>query len=259
MDALSDIERERELARTALILGIPTAIPYDIVKAEEGYGSVFELLNSKTFAKILIEEPERQDEIIRMDVDLLKKIHATEIDPATMPDMKDVALDWAHFLKEYLPEETYTKLCKLIEDVPDVHHMLHGDYHLKNVMLQDGEPMLIDMDTLCYGHPIFEFASIFNAYQGFSELDHQVIVDFLGITNAKGKEIWEAILHLYFEGKSEEEITAIADKARLIGYTRIMRRLIRRKGLENEQGRKEIENCKQHIIELSKNIDTLQF
>ncbi|MBQ1342290.1 MAG: anti-sigma factor antagonist, partial [Erysipelotrichaceae bacterium] len=29
-DALDDIKRERELARTALILGIPTAIPYDV-------------------------------------------------------------------------------------------------------------------------------------------------------------------------------------------------------------------------------------
>ena len=35
-DSLPDIKRERELARTALILGIPTAIPYDVVKVGEG-------------------------------------------------------------------------------------------------------------------------------------------------------------------------------------------------------------------------------
>ena len=31
-DALADIQHEREVARTALILGIPTAISYDVVK-----------------------------------------------------------------------------------------------------------------------------------------------------------------------------------------------------------------------------------
>ena len=32
-DALADIHRERELARRAFVLGIPTAIPYDVVKS----------------------------------------------------------------------------------------------------------------------------------------------------------------------------------------------------------------------------------
>ncbi|MBR4122086.1 MAG: anti-sigma factor antagonist, partial [Erysipelotrichaceae bacterium] len=76
-DALPDIERERELARTALILGIPTAIPYDIVKVGEGYGSIFELLNAKSFAKLIQDDPGKTDEVIAMSVDLLKKIHGT--------------------------------------------------------------------------------------------------------------------------------------------------------------------------------------
>ena len=50
-DSLPDIKRERELARKAFVLGIPTAIPYDVVKVGDGYGSVFELLNAKSFAK----------------------------------------------------------------------------------------------------------------------------------------------------------------------------------------------------------------
>ena len=43
-DALDDIQHEREVARLALILGIPTAISYDVVKVGDCYGSVFELL-----------------------------------------------------------------------------------------------------------------------------------------------------------------------------------------------------------------------
>ncbi|MBQ7604755.1 MAG: STAS domain-containing protein, partial [Clostridia bacterium] len=60
-DALSDIQHEREVAKLALILGIPTAISYDVVRVGESYGSVFELLNAKSFSKILETEPEKFD------------------------------------------------------------------------------------------------------------------------------------------------------------------------------------------------------
>ena len=258
-DALPDIERERELARTALILGIPTAIPYDIVKIGEGYGSVFELLNAKSFAKLIQDDPGKTDEVIAMSVDLLKKIHGTLVNPDKMPDMKKVAQNWAAFLKDYLPEENFNKLVSLVDAVPEDLHMLHGDYHLKNIMLQDEEVLLIDMDTLCTGHPVFEFASVFNAYQGYSELDHDNMMQFLGIPYETGAHIWEKTLELYFDGRSREEIAEIADKAKLIGYTRNMRRLIRRDVLENEKGRAEVENCKKHILELTVKLDTLTF
>ena len=258
-DALPEIERERELARTALILGIPTAIPYDVVKVGEGYGSVFELLNAKSFAKLIQTDPDSTDQVVAMSVDLLKKIHGTLVKPDKMPPMKAVAQNWAAFLKDYLPEENFNKLVSLVDGVPEDLHMLHGDYHLKNIMLQDGEVLLIDMDTLCTGHPVFEFASIFNAYQGYSELDHDNMLQFLGIPYETGTRIWEKTLELYFDGKSKEEIAEIADKAKLIGYTRNMRRLIRRDALNNEKGRAEVENCKKHILELTEKLDSLVF
>ncbi|MBQ6559937.1 MAG: anti-sigma factor antagonist [Erysipelotrichaceae bacterium] len=258
-DSLPDIKRERELARTALILGIPTAIPYDVVKVGDSYGSVYELLNAKSFCQLIIEDPSRLDEIIGMSVDLLKKIHGTEVDEGVMPDMKEVVLGWADFLKLHLPEEQSSKLRKLVEEVPYDLHMLHGDYHVKNVMLQNDEVLLIDMDTLCTGYPIFEFASIFNAYQGYCELDHQNMLDFLGITFEMGTEIWDKTLRLYFDDKNEEKIQAIADKAKLIGYSRILRRTIRRNGYETEQGKALIDHCKKRIAELLESVDTLLY
>ena len=68
-DALPEINRERELARTAFVLGIPTAIPYDVVRLQNGdYGSVFELLNAKSFAKLLISHEKTLDELVEMSI-----------------------------------------------------------------------------------------------------------------------------------------------------------------------------------------------
>lgn len=258
-DALPDIKRERELARTALILGIPTAIPYDVVKVGNGYGSVFELLNAKSFAKIIISEPEKFDDVVKMSVELLKKIHSTYVKPGLMPRMKDVAVNWVEFLKDYLDADKYDKFIRMVKEVPETDTMLHGDYHIKNVMLQDGEVLLIDMDTLCVGHPIFEFASIFNAYQGYSELDHPNIEKFLGISFEQGKQFWDKTVDLYFDDKTKEEKEEIKKMAMIIGYARNMRRTIRRNGFDTDGGKALIEHCKNRINELLDEVDRLYY
>ena len=259
-DALPDIQRERELARAAFVLGIPTAIPYDVVRIEGGgYGSVFELLNATSFAKLLIRGEKTVDEVAKMSIDLLKLIHSTVVKPGSMPDMKTVALKWASDLKPYLPKEQAEKLYSLIAAVPDDDHMMHGDYHIKNVMLQNGESLLIDMDTICHGHPVFEFASMYNAYVGYAALDHDVVLKFLGIPYEQTTELWRKSLELYLDTTDEKRIKEVEEKAMIVGYTRIMRRTIRRHGFDSEEGRATIEYCKKTLGELLSRTDTLTF
>ena len=258
-DSLPDIKRERELARRAFVLGIPTAIPYDVVKVGEGYGSVFELLNAKSFASLIKAEPEHLDDYIELSVNLLRKIHSTVVRPGDMPDMRDVAIGWAEFLREYLPQDKGEKLVSLVRAVPVDYHMLHGDYHQKNVMMQNGEVLLIDMDTLCHGHPVFELASMFNAYVGFSTLDHSAVEKFLGISYETANTIWSKSLALYLGTDDPARIAEVENKAKLVGYTRLMRRLIRRHGLETEEGRAEVEIYRENILSLLDEIDTLVF
>jgi len=258
-DALPEIHRERELARTAFVSGIPTAIPYDVVRVGKSYGSVFELLNAESYAKLLINGKKTIKEVAEMSVELLKQIHATLVDPDIMPDMKQVALDWVRFLKDYLPADQYDKLYNLVEAVPDDMHMMHGDYHIKNVMLQNGESLLIDMDTLCTGHPIFELASMYNAYCGFSDIDHDNVKEFLGISYEDSTALWHECLKLYLDTDDEARISEVEKKAMLIGYTRILRRTIRRNGLNEPEGQAIIANCKKHIETILKDIDTLVF
>ena len=257
-DSLPDIHRERELAHRAFVLGIPTAIPYDVVKVGQGYGSVFELLNARSLAKLIIAEPDKLDQYVEMYVDLLKKIHATAVQPGDMPDMKTVALGWAAFLRDHLPAEDSEKLTRLIQAVPEDHHMLHGDYHVKNVMVQNGEVLLIDMDTLCMGHPVFEFASIFLAYLGFGELDHSETERFLGLDYDTCRTIWEKTLRLYFGTDDQARLDEIAGKAQVVGYARLLRRTIRRRS-DTAEGQAIIANCKAKLSELLDRTSSLVF
>ena len=253
-DSLPDIKRERELARRAFVLGIPTAIPYDVVKVGDGYGSVFELLNAKSFAKLISEGLDSVDHVVKMYIDLLKKIHSTEVRADEVPSMKEVALDWADQSAKHLPAEYGEKLRTLVKEVPDDLHMMHGDYHIKNVMLQNGEALLIDMDTICHGHPVFELASMYNAYKGFSEFDHDVVKTFLGIDYDTACEIWDKSLRLYLGTDDEAKIAEVEKKAMLAGFMRLYRRAIRKNDSEAT-----INGFRDRLMSLIDEVDSLVF
>lgn len=258
-DALADIQHEREVARIALVLGIPTAISYDVVKVGNSYGSVFELLNAQSFSKILATNPEKMEWCVKEFTEMLKKIHGTVVPKGKLPDVRETAIGWAEFVKGYLPEDCGEKLVSLVKAVPQDDHMIHGDYHTKNLELQGDEVLLIDMDTLAVGHPVFEIASVYNAFIGYSEYNHENVKNFLGFDFDTATSFFNKFLSAYLGTKNEKKLREVEDKARIIGYTRMIRRSIRRKGLETEDGRKEIELWKNELIELLKTTDTLLF
>ena len=258
-DALADIQHEREVARIALVLGIPTAISYDVVRVGNSYGSVFELLNARSFSKILSASPEKIDWCVKEYTDMLKKIHGTLVPEGKLPDMRQTAVGWAEFTAGYLPEEYGKKLVSLMKAVPHDDHMIHGDYHTKNLELQDDEVLLIDMDTLAVGHPVFELGSIFNAFIGYSEYDHETVRRFQGFDFDTATAFWRKFLSEYLGTKNENDLAEVEDKARIVGYTRMIRRSVRRKGLESEDGRKEIEMWKSELIGLLQRTDSLLF
>ncbi|MBR6952066.1 MAG: ATP-binding protein [Oscillospiraceae bacterium] len=258
-DALEDIRHEREVARLALVLGIPTAISYDVVKVGDSYGSVFELLNASSFSKILAEQPDRMDWCVKEYVEMLRKIHGTLVPKGKLPDVRITALGWAEFMRDWLPEKAGEKLVALIRAVPHDDHMIHGDYHTKNLELQNDEVLLIDMDTLAVGHPIFELASIYNSFVGFSEYDHETIKRFQGFDRETGLTFWKKALAAYLGTTNEMKLREVEDKARVVGYARMIRRSIRRGGLDTEDGRAEIDLWKGELLELLDRVDDLTF
>ncbi len=163
-DALPVIQHERDLSRAAFVLGVPSAIPYDVVQiAEGGYGSVYELLNAKTYVQLYHDGEKSLDELAAMSVSLLKLIHSRIVRQSFVPSVKDSALGWAAFLKDCLERPLFEKLYALIDAVPDDMHLIHGDFHLRNIMYQNGESLLIDIDKLSHVHPLFELSSVYNA------------------------------------------------------------------------------------------------
>ena len=256
-DALPEIKQERENARRAFVLGINTAIPYGIVRVGDNYGTITELLNATSITKLIRQNTEDMTLAAKYYIDMLKSIHAITVEDGKVPDMKETALAWADFVAAHLPKEQAAKLRALIEAVPKQNTLMHGDYHTNNIMVQNGEPLLIDMDTLCMGHPVFELGSMFNAFLGYSELDHQVTMDFYGYPHEAAEKFWDMALKLYLGTEDETVCQAVAEKAMVIGYTRMLRRAIRRPNEADSPAK--IARCKEMLACLLNKVDTLLF
>ena len=256
-DALPEIKQERENARRAFVLGINTAIPYGIVRVGDGYGTVTELLNAESVTKLISNNPDDMSLAVKYYVDMLKSIHAIKVEDGLVPDMKEIALNWANFVSEHIPEEQGKKLITLIQAVPKQNTLMHGDYHTNNIMVQNNEPLLIDMDTLCMGHPVFELGSMFNAFVGYSELDHQNMIDFFGYSFETAGKFWEMSLKAYLGTDDELVCNSVAEKAMIIGYTRMLRRAVRRPNEADSPAK--IARCKEMLELLLNKIDSLVF
>ena len=255
---ISDIERERKLARTAFVLGIPTAISYDVVKIQGGgYGSVYELLDASNLADELASGRKTMDEVVQLEVDLLKTIHSTEVNPDQIPPFTEKAMKWLEYDKDHLPADKYEKLCYLVQSIPDDNHLIHGDFHMKNIMYQNGECLLIDMDSLSHGNTVYELVTIWCSYVGLGEIDNTIVENFLGIPYQDAVKIWKKTVGCFFETDDQDKIKEIEDKVRILGYTRIIRRCVRKNRIANETGKKEYENAVSNICSLLDHVDSL--
>ncbi len=257
--ALDEIRCEREQAKRALILGIPTAISYEVVKVGDYYGSVFELLEPTSFSNILVDHPEKIDWCVDESIKLLKKIHAMTAPEGMLPDMRDTARGWINDAAGYLPEEANIKLNALLDEIPFSDHLIHGDYHTKNILLQKDEVLLIDMETLSTGHPIFELAAMFYSYIGFSELDHENVVAFQGYDFETSTTFWHKSLAAYLETDDADRLREVEEKAAIIGYARMIRFVSRHGQKQSKEEIDCIDFWSRKLLEYLKHTDTLLY
>ena len=97
------------------------------------------------------------------------------------------------------------------------------------------------------------------SFVGYSERDHSLIEKFQGFNAEVGLTFWRKSLAAYLGTNNERKLNEVEDKARILGYTRMIRRSIRRKGLETEAGRAEIQLWKDELLGLLEKTDTLLY
>lgn len=256
---IKDVQRERKLAKTAFILGVPTAISYDIVKVNEQgkecFGSVFELLDCQSLRNLVRDNPDNFDQYVKMHADLIKKINSTVVLSQDIPSAKSFTKEWLDVVKGELDKETFDKLSALIATIPDCNTMIHGDCHVKNILVQNGEPILIDMDTLSKGHPIFDIMAVYLSYIAYELTEPGNTKDFLGLDEPICTNLYKQIFKQLHGNRSQKEQEEIQMKIETLGYLLLLYRVV--KYYPNNKPRHDL--CVERIKHHTSVLETLEY
>lgn len=228
-DCMDDIVKERECAKKALVLGVPTAIPFDIVLVDGKFGSVFELVNAKSVTKTIIAEPEKREETIAEYASIMREMHEVIDDGhfgIELPKVKDEVKGWAEFTKGRLSDDIYKKAVEFADSLKDSKNLLHGDGHPNNVMCTRDGQIFIDMDTLCVGDPLADIAVVYAALIGYKIVDPEN--HFIPLDGEATKGIWDIFIRSYCKGASDSEIEEIEAWCKKFTYLRLYRRGVRK-------------------------------
>ena len=217
-DSVEDIKREQDYAKKAFVMGIPTAIPFDIVKCEDMYGLVFELVNADIVSNYLNNHPDELVEIAKKYAQTMKQLHNTHVAEGALSSTKELYRTRIEGLREYMTDEEVDTLHRINDAIPEGDTVVHGDYHPKNVMIQDGELILIDMADLTTGHPLYDLGSM--------ALSHHLPSDerIENITSMKAemvRKLWQLFLANYLGTDDPRAIGLFEKKISVVGLMKM--------------------------------------
>lgn len=214
---IDDVRGEITMAKEAFVVGMPTAISFDMVKVGSQFGLVYELLEAETLSTRIKQEPERIDEFARKYVELFRQLHQIEVPTdSNIPNAVEHDRQQVMHIRRYFPQEYIDLLLQILDAIPDGRRLLHLDLQTKNALMQHGELMLIDMGEVGYGHPLLDLA---HAYSPMVLLigDYDKII---GMPRELGNDLWNRAMDYYFEGLPTD---VVVQRKRMIEVAALVR------------------------------------
>lgn len=200
---IEEVRREITMSKEAFVMGMPTAISFDVVRVGCQYGLVYELLQADTLSACIKREPERIDEFARKYAELFHQLHAIEVPgESSVPCAIERERQQIRHIRRYFPQESIDLMLRIVDAIPNANRLLHLDLQTKNAMVQNGELMLIDMGEVGYGHPLLDLG---HAYSAMVTLvgDYYKII---GMPRELGQKLWSRAIDYYLEGMPAEVV-----------------------------------------------------
>lgn len=218
------IAQEKRTAREAFILGIPSALSFDMVRVGDSLGIVYELVDALTLGETIAKSPERADEYATRMANMLKQLHATEFEEGTLPDARLGLHAWVDVSEKsgYYPPEVIEKVRALVDSIPPRNTFVHGDFHPANIMVtDDDELLLIDMGDASVGDPIvdllgsYQLMCLVASRPGAAEL-------YTGMSSELLARVWNVFVRTYYGTDDDQEIARIEQRLKFYAIIRSM-------------------------------------
>ncbi len=202
---LDKIKREMDASKAAFVSGIATAIPYEIVKVGNQYGTIYELIKSKTLSEILQESGDEFDTIAKKYGKFMHEMHQIDVSSADFKSTKESYAQYKPVVGAKAEPEIAEIFNTLFDSIPDRPTYIHGDFHPKNVMVTGDEFLLIDMGESSHGHPIFDVMALGVLRLALADLPQKCQM-FAGISSEELIKLWDLFIPSYFGCDDAEKV-----------------------------------------------------
>ncbi|WP_019911949.1 phosphotransferase family protein [Paenibacillus sp. HW567] len=162
MDALHN-----ELTKTQLAWdhGLPVPRPYGLTEVDGRPGLISERIYGESlmerFMRLFMQPSEgrewgaEDDENIRIAARILSGIHSQSI--PSMPPQKEMLI-WGIRAANYLTSSEKEQIVQMLDGLPAKYQLCHGDPNPGNILVREGEPVLIDWMNASTGNPEADLA-----------------------------------------------------------------------------------------------------
>ena len=200
-----EVEKEINMAKKALVLGVPTPISFTIVNCGEGFGILYEEIEPVSVAQKIKEDPMKLGFYVLKYADFVKELHNTEVLPGQLPSIKSRYMEWLEEAGKEIEPSKVIGMKEMVNRIEDKHSFVHGDMTIDHVYLVGSELMVMDLGSCGYGHPIFDLQAIYASLVAI-EIDHPgYCKETLGISAANGRQIWKLFIKRYLNHGAEEQ------------------------------------------------------
>ena len=253
-----DVEREIALSRKAFVLGIPTAISFGIVAIGEKYGAMYELVESETLSSLISRFPGQIETYAELMAEVALTIHGVEVpNDEDIPAVYDRVYEYIDYGIGRVDKALALKVRALLDALPASDTLLHGDFHTGNVFLQNGDPLLIDMDRLAKGPAIIELSDLCYFYNVLGEEGPEIVEHFMKFSYETACRFFRLFLKYYLKTEDENKLDEVTEKASLIAYSRLIRRLHKKRKLFDAD-KALIDRCADKIAGLTDKLNSLE-
>ena len=140
---LEEVRHEIAMSKEAFVLGMPTAISFDVVRVPVGegecYGLVYELLRAETLSSMIAKHPERIDEFAQKYAHLFLQLHDIEVPTdGHVPSAIERERRQVEHIGRYFPQQSIDMMRYILDAIHEGNRLLHMDLQTKNAMIQDG-------------------------------------------------------------------------------------------------------------------------
>ncbi|MBR5799994.1 MAG: phosphotransferase [Lachnospiraceae bacterium] len=181
------VELEFRNAKELYDRNIRVPVPFKLITIDNRRGIIYEKIEGRSLLNLIAENPEKADKYI----DILTKTHL-----AILSQKSKELLSYKDFLSVMVKNRTadYREICTKMDALPDGDHILHGDFHPNNILMEEnGTPVVIDFMNVCRGPKLFDIARTVFLIRPLSEYMAERYLEKVQVSEEEIKEYLDVI------------------------------------------------------------------